>query len=79
MTRRRARSGCPGLLQCELFALSHDGRLCHLGCVDDLERPCRVNRGEWDYDQRVQRAIAEVFRRVRARLWPEEASANGQA
>lgn len=62
--------GCPGSWEtCVLFALSHDGRLCRLGCVDDLARPCKVARGA-SYERMRLRAVRETFRLVRARLWP---------
>ncbi len=33
--------GCPGVLSCPLYILSHDARSARYGCVHDLLLPCR--------------------------------------
>jgi hypothetical protein len=45
---------CPAgkdIARCPLYIESHVGR--GLGCVDDLMRPCRVKRGEMDFQTAV--------------------------
>lgn len=36
---------------CPLFVESHNCRL--LGCVDDMQKPCQVERGKLNYDKAV--------------------------
>jgi len=55
--------GCPGVgADCPLYVLSHDGNRLHLGCVDDLAKPCRVARGRWKFDRAWNRAVREIMR-----------------
>lgn len=44
---------CPAsnIARCPLYIESHVGR--GLGCVDDLMRPCKVKRGEMDFQMAV--------------------------
>jgi hypothetical protein len=47
-------SGCPrmtDIAHCPLYIESHNAR--QLGCVDYLDRPCKVSRGIMGFDQSV--------------------------
>lgn len=45
-------------MHCPLYIESHDVR--GLGCVDDLARPCMVERGEMDFQQQCRRLAREA-------------------
>ncbi|MBN8960553.1 MAG: hypothetical protein J0H71_05430 [Rhizobiales bacterium] len=46
----------PDIAHCPLYIASHDGD--GLGCVDDLARPCKVSRGEMDWQTALLRLAA---------------------
>jgi len=45
-------------MHCPLYIESHETR--KLGCVDDLARPCKVERGEMDFQQQCRRLAREA-------------------
>ena len=52
-TRERCQWEC--IAQCPLYIASHEGH--GFGCVDDLARPCMVQRGEMNYHTELQNLI----------------------
>jgi hypothetical protein len=55
---------CPHsrIQHCPLYVESHNQR--HLGCVDDMAKPCRVERGKMSYARGVSSRRAEDVRLV---------------
>jgi hypothetical protein len=71
MKAAEAKRACPHerIQHCPLYVESHNVR--GLGCVDDMEGPCRVERGEMKYAAAVARVRAIDPRLIAQCEWSE--------